>query len=248
LDYAFVDELEKCRDKVTGAGNRERFDYWLGTMQYLRAGAKLDCAVGKFQLVMEKLKSEKDLDARKRLAPETALPAYREILAAYREAFEHLLATVSTNGGLATVMFWEQSIFPAALGDTAGVLSQALGAPLPPDAMPAKEYQGGLRVIVPTVRTCAAPGESLRLKVLILSPESPREAALYHRPIGARDSFERLPLEHVARGVYTVSIPPPSNDRGFEYYIEATGNNGQVARFPATAPTINQTVVTLPEL
>ena len=248
LDYAFVDELEKCRDKVTGAGNRERFDYWLGTMQYLRAGAKLDCAVGKFQLVMEKLKSEKDLDARKRLATETALPAYREILAAYREAFEHLLATVSTNGGLATVMFWEQSIFPAALGDTAGVLSQALGAPLPPDAMPAKEYQGGLRVIVPTVRTCAAPGESLRLKVLILSPESPREAALYHRPIGARDSFERLPLEHVARGVYTVSIPPPSNDRGFEYYIEATGNNGQVARFPATAPTINQTVVTLPEL
>lgn len=245
-DYAFVDELAKCRDKVTGVGNRERFDYWLGTMQYLRAGAKLDCAVGTFQTVMEKVKTEKNLDARKRLATEAALPAYREIVTAYRGAFEHLLATVSTNGGLATVMFWEQSIFPAALGDTAQVLSQALGAQLPPDAMPDKQYRGGLRVIVPTIRTCAAAGESLRLKAIVLSPDSPRETALYHRPLGAQNPFEKLPLEHVARGVYTVSIPPPSDDFGYEYYIEAIGGNGQVARFPATAPAINQTVVALP--
>ncbi len=246
-DYAFVDELEKCRNNIAGAGNRERFDYWLGTMQYLRAGAKLDCAVGKFQLVMEKVKAEKDPDARKRLAAETALPAYREILDAYRDAFEHLLATLSTNGGLATVMFWEQSIFPTALGDTAQVLSRALGAPLPPDVMPAKEYRGGLRVIVPTIRTCAAPGESLRLGVIILSSESPREAALYHRPLGAHAPFERLPLEHVARGVYSIRLPSLGDDCGVEYYVEVIGSSSQVARFPATAPAINQTVVALPQ-
>jgi len=247
-DYAFVDELAKCRDKITGAGNRERFDYWLGTMQYLRAGAKLDCAVGEFQAVMEKVKAEKDGDTRRQLAAETALPAYREILVAYRNAFEHLLATVSTNGGLATVMFWEQSVFPAALGDTAQVLSQALSTTLPPDVIPTREYRGDLRVIVPTIRTCAAPDESLRLKVIVVSSETPREAALYHRPLGAQDAFERLPLEHVARGVYTISIPPPSDDRGFEYYIEAAAADGQVTRFPATAPAINQTVVALPQL
>ncbi len=245
-DYAFVDELKECRDQVTGVGNRERFDYWLGTMQYLCAGAKLDCAVGKFQLVMKKVEAEKDADTRKRLATETALPAYRDILVAYREAFQNLLATVSTNGGLATVMFCEQSIFPAALGDTAQALSQVLGVPLPRDAMPDRQYRGGLRVIVPTVRTCVAPDEPLRLEVIILSPDPPREAALYHRQMGAQDAFEKLPLEHVARGVYTVSMPPPNHDRGFEYYIEAIDSNGQVARFPATAPALNQTVVALP--
>ncbi|MHC4404816.1 MAG: hypothetical protein ACYTG0_34640 [Planctomycetota bacterium] len=159
-----------------------------------------------------------------------------------------MLATVSTNGGLATVMFWEQSIFPAAMGDTAQALSQALGTPLPPDVVPTKHYQGDLRVIVPTVRTCAAPGESLRLKVIVVSLGSPRGAALYHRSLGAQDSFERLPLEHVARGVYSVRLPSLGDDCGVEYYVEATGSSGQVARFPATAPAINQTVVALPQL
>ena len=115
-------------------------------MQYLRAGAKLDCAVGRFQVVMEKVKAEKDQNARKQLAAETALPAYRAILSAYRDGFEHLLATVSTNGGLATVMFWEQSIFPTALGDTAEALSQALGATLPPDLSLNADYDGDLRI------------------------------------------------------------------------------------------------------
>jgi len=48
------------RVKVTGAGHLERFDYWLGTMRYLRAGAKLDCAVGNFLAMMKKVNAEKD--------------------------------------------------------------------------------------------------------------------------------------------------------------------------------------------
>jgi len=246
-DYAFVGELEKCHPKVSGPGNRERFGYWLGTMQYLRAGAKLDCAVGQFQVVMGRVKAEKDPVARKRLVTEMALSAYRGILAAYREAFGHLLATVSTNGGLATVMFWEHSIFPSALGDTARALSQALGRPLPPDLTSAGDYHGDLRILVPTVRTCAPPGESVRLKVILLSAAPPRDAALYCRPLGARKGFERHALQHVARGVYSIRLPPLSDERGLEYYIEATAIDAKVARFPATAPEMNQTLVPLPK-
>jgi hypothetical protein len=36
-EYTFVDELAACRDNICGAGNLERFDYWLGTLRYLRA-------------------------------------------------------------------------------------------------------------------------------------------------------------------------------------------------------------------
>jgi len=59
--------LAECRDQVTGTGNFDRFDYWLGTMQYRRAGAKLDCAVGKFQPAVQEMGAEKDPAARKQL-------------------------------------------------------------------------------------------------------------------------------------------------------------------------------------
>ena len=38
-DYAFVDELAALRPLVQGAGNLERFDYWLNSFRYNRAGA-----------------------------------------------------------------------------------------------------------------------------------------------------------------------------------------------------------------
>ncbi len=245
-DYAFVGELEKYHGRIVGAGNRERFGYWLGTMQYLRAGARLDCAVGRFQIVMQRVKAEQDPIARKQLAAETAMRAYREISTAYREAFGHLLGTVSTNGGLATVMFWEQSIFPSALGDTGQELSQALGGPLPPDTIATAKYNGDLRIILPTVQTCAAAGESLDLKVILLSSERPSDATLHHRPLGANSAFQKLSLQHVARSVYTVSLPPPGDSGGLEYYLQATAADQSVTRFPATAPGICQTVVALP--
>ena len=54
-----------------------------------------------------------------------------------------------------------------------------------------------------------------------------------------------IPLEHVARGVYTTTIPAgriANND--VEYYVQAAVS-GETIRFPATAPTMNQTVVVM---
>ena len=41
--YAFIDELENLRCHVHGAGNLERFDYWLNTFQYHRGLARSRC-------------------------------------------------------------------------------------------------------------------------------------------------------------------------------------------------------------
>ncbi len=243
--YAFVDDLAGCRNKITGRGNLARFDYWLGTMQYLRAGARLDCAVGKFQLAMAKVNARKEPQARKRLAAEAALPVYREILAAYTEAFGHLLHTSSTNGALATVMYWEHSFYRVSLDNTARALSQALGEPLPTDAQLPNGYQGRPRLIVPTVRSSLAPGEVLRLKVIVLSADPPRGPDLLWREMG-RGAFKRLPLEHVARGVYTVAFPPGGATSDLEYFVEAATSAGQLLRFPPTAPAISQTLVLIP--
>ncbi|KKL57855.1 hypothetical protein LCGC14_2231240, partial [marine sediment metagenome] len=100
-EYAFVDELAACRDKVRGFGNLQRFDYWLGTMQYLRANGRLQCAWGAFNAAVPQWQAEEDPAKRKQLAREVGLPAYRECLDAFAEAYGHLLDTTSAYAAMA---------------------------------------------------------------------------------------------------------------------------------------------------
>jgi hypothetical protein len=44
--FAFVDQLEKLKPRITDNGNRERFDYYLNQYKYLRALAKLRSDIG----------------------------------------------------------------------------------------------------------------------------------------------------------------------------------------------------------
>jgi hypothetical protein len=70
-----VDDLEKLRPNIRGAGNLDRFDYWLNTFKYLRAQMKTRCVMGAKQA--------------------------EEVSRGWAEAYAHLLASVSTPGGLA---------------------------------------------------------------------------------------------------------------------------------------------------
>ena len=241
--YAFVDELAAIRPRVTGAGNQERFDYWLNTFRYHRSLHHVRCALGRFTLAMKQVAAERDAAKRKALAAQLALPAYKDVLVRYGETYGHLLATVSTNGGLASVVNLENhaQFWPVAIANPAAALAKALGGPLPPDAVAPKAYGGPPRIIVPTVRTSIAAGETLRLKVIVLSNQRPSQAVLHWRDLGA-GAYKPVPLQHVARGVYTVALPPGGPGSDVEYYIEAAAA-GRTLRFPPTAPTINQTLV-----
>ena len=75
---------------------------------------------------------------------------------------------------------------------------------------------------------------------MVLAAAPPRAAALHWRALGA-GRYRAIPLRHVARGVYAVTLPPARAD--LEYYLEAVLDNGQKVRWPATAPAINQTVL-----
>jgi len=84
-------------------------------------------------------------------------------------------------------------------------------------------------------------GESLQLRAIVLGASGPREALLYWRPLGATN-LARVPLDRVARGVYQAELAEDEIVDDFEYYIEMKTDAGPL-RFPATAPTLNQTVV-----
>jgi hypothetical protein len=242
--YAFVDELAALRAKVRGAGNLERFDYWLDTLRYLRAQARVQCALGRFDGAMKKVDSEKVPAERKRSAAATALPLYKELVRQFGEMVRVRLEAVSTHGGIATVVNLEQNakFRPLVIDAPGRRLARALGGPLPPDALPPREYAGRPRIIVPTVRTVLAAGERLTLKVIVLSRRPPARAAVHWRRMG-EGGFVRFPLAHSRAGVYTASLPAEATGADLEYYVRAETRDGRTLSFPATAPELCQSVV-----
>ena len=239
--YSFVNELEALESKVQGAGNRERFQYWLNTMRYLRGSAEACCLWGRLNAAVAKAKAGRDADARKRLARELALPLRKELVAQVEKTQQYLLATLSTTGELGSVTNWQQHVLPSMLLKPGEELAKLLGEPLPADAMPGSDYHGQPRLMVPFVRTSLVAGERLRLTTIVLGMAS-ADAAIYWRPLGSVP-FAKLPLMHVARGVYRVTLPIEASKADLEYYVQVASGDGRELRFPAAAPSLCQSVV-----
>jgi hypothetical protein len=229
--FAFVEELAALRPQVEGAGNLERFDYWLDTWRAAAAMAEACCARGQLDQAM----AAKQYDA--------ALTNRLELARAWARMLTLQTALVSTPGELGTIANLEQhtrkeSHFLDA-HDTA--LAQALGARLPPDATPSQTYTGPARLIVPTVRTAVKAGEPLALKFIALDQQPVKSVTVKYRPLGGRGDWRTLEAAHQARAVWHATLPAATED--FEYYVEAQTAGAQPLRWPATAPAMNQTIV-----
>ncbi len=246
-DFAFVDRLAELRSGVRSAGSRERFDYWLNTFRYQRELAHLRCRLGKFHEVMEAVEALESSEDQRSQAYEKALPNYRTLIQQFRHVYTLLLSTVNTLGGMATVMNLEQNRFwrQSRIDDCTERLKKTLGGTLPEDAKMLQDYQGEARLIIPIVRTHIEPGESLKLKVIVLDNGQPKTANLYWRTMG-RGGYKEIELDPVARGVYSVSLP--AAEQSMEYYIQVRTSSDKELIWPATAPHINQTLVEMPDV
>jgi len=242
-EYAFVDEMAGLRSRIKGAGNLERFDYWLNNFRYMRAVAKTNCTWARFNRIMKKIRVQKNAEQKKRLAIQTAIPIRRQLVADVADVQKYLLSTITTKGGMGNVMNWQQHLIPKIVTDPAKELAKILGEALPADAIPWKRYDGAERMYVPTVRSSLMQGEDLRLKIIVLGKRGDAELTLYRRQLGEGE-YRKLPVEHVGRGVYSARLSGQSiNGRDFEYYIEAKSAGGSKLHWPVTAPERNQTVV-----
>jgi len=239
-EFEFVAELQELRPMVRGAGNLERFDYWLNTLRYTRAAAEAKCIWGRLRNAMKQARAEEDADKKKTIAKEKVLPIYTELVEKVGQACTLQLATVSDVGGLATVLNWEGHNNMLNIRENGKELAEMLGEELDAHAVASTKYQGEPRIIVPTIRTLLDNGESLKLKVIILDNELPKTAALYWRPLG-KGEFNKLDLRHVSRAVYSAALP--AAEESFEYYIQAKTKGGKGIIWPATAGKMNQTVV-----
>ncbi|MCY2992252.1 MAG: hypothetical protein NTY19_30875 [Planctomycetota bacterium] len=245
-EYAFVADLEALQPEVRGAGNRERFDYWLDTFRYTRANAQVNCTWHRFNEAWKKVTAETDAAARKQLARELALPVRKELVAQVGEVYRHLLNAVATYGEMGNVTNWQQHLLPGLLTQPGQELARLLGEDLPPDAVPSKQYAGRPRMFVPTIRTSLGPDEPLVVKAVLLGVTTP-EIGLYWRPLGG-GPFARVRMLPVGRGLYAVRFAIPAVVSELEYYVQADGEGGPTLRFPVTAPELNQTVVVMESL
>ena len=228
-DYAFIEDLEAIETLVVGAGNRERYAYWLTSFQVLRLMGEYSYERATFEEAMEEDEYETALDSRRRLAR-----LWEQLM-----GLEAQKATNSSDLGEIVnleVLNWYELVEI----ENGEALEQGLGRALPDDAHPSRDYTGPARVVVTPARTVGYAGESLVIEALVLGDAS--EVVLYHRTMGLGD-FEAVAMEHQARGVWSTTLPTLTDD--LEYYVEAMTDQGMV-NWPAAAPQINHTVVVLP--
>ena len=253
--YAFVDELENIEPQIIGKGNRDRFGYWLNTMRYTRAMARVGCTLGEMEKVMALISSESKDARKKEIAETVALPLRKQLVQQWGRMATYLLSTVSNSGELGNVSNLEQNSMRYAqlLIRHDDELEKAMDRLLPSGTKPWKDYHGPDRIIVPAVESVLTKSEDLRIKVIILAKDQPNnaamfwDAALYWRPLG-HGQYGKISLEHIARGVYTVTVPAKeSGTEDFEYYIKATPDRRRELYWPAQAPEMNQTVVVMQE-
>jgi hypothetical protein len=63
-------------------------------------------------------------------------------------------------------------------------LAKALGKPLPPEVQPGSTYDSPAKIIVPAVRSVLRLHEPLKLTIMVLDQEQPKQVMLYSRAMG----------------------------------------------------------------
>jgi hypothetical protein len=239
--FDFVDRFAALRPRVRGAGNLEQFDYWLNTYRGAESMARLGCLRGELDRAVAAMDQEPDAAQKKRLAQDALAPRLN-LAREWERLLSFQTAAVDTPGELGTIANLEMHSRRERhlLNEYDSDLAAALGAPLPAGATPSTHYDGPARIIVPTVRSQAEPGEALSLSVIVLDNNPARTAALFWRKLG-RGGFKKINLRRVARAFYSVTLPAAGED--FEYYLSAQTASGAKLVWPATAPKQNQTVV-----
>jgi hypothetical protein len=243
--YDFVDELAKLRAKIRGKGNIERFNYWLNTFRNARTTSEVGCIIGRLNETIKQVDKQSDSKSKKQFAEKEILPLRKNLAKKWGEMETYLLETVSNTSEMGEIANFEQHSMRQLqlMNKYDKTLEEWLEKPLPKDANIWTDYRGESRIIVPTVRGNLTTGENLELKVIILAKNKADQPVLYWRPMG-ESQYNKLPLKHIARGVYTAAVLAADiNGRDIEYYIKAELGLGKKLYFPADAPDRNQTVV-----
>jgi len=190
---------------------------------------------------MLELAAIKEPAARKQFAQASVLPVRIRLNEDWGRMMTLAIQTADTWGGIGVVMGQELmnrgEINRLECHDPA--LRAALDGDLPASALPWMEYRGTPRLFAVTKRSVVDRGESLSLKIIALDKAPVKSVVVKVRPFGGE--WQTIPATHLGRAVYEAKLSAVQDD--FDYYLTAETDGGQKLVWPATAPSIKQSVV-----
>ncbi len=101
--YDFFPELEAFRGSITGAGNLERFDYWLNAFRFNKAVLEVTHTQIELNRIVDRIGKERDNVKKLEITTAEALPKRIELAEKWGDMNRILLSFVSTNGELGTL-------------------------------------------------------------------------------------------------------------------------------------------------
>jgi hypothetical protein len=240
--YDFIESFAGLRNKVKGAGELERFDFWLNTLKFNKFMGEFGCACGDLEQIMQNIANEKNPAIQAKIAREQALPVRLTMTVLAGNMTTSLIESVSNSTELGTLCNVEQQsmLRMKRLSGHDSTLEKVLGEPLPEAARPWKEYRGNPRLVVMNGRTALDKGEIQSLDIIALDQNPVTSVIVKIRPLG-KGKWKIVKAKHFERAVWTASLPSATED--FEYQVVATTAAGLELVWPATVPALNQTVV-----
>lgn len=243
--YEFLADLEAYQGHISGAGNLERFAYWLNSYRFNEAVLEVTLSQIELNRIVERMKKVPDLKSKQELATREALPKRIELAERWETMNRILLSFVSTNGELGTIANLEMHNIRMN-GNLTGhddYLQEVLEAELPAETRVSKNYSGKTRIIATSNLSILQKGKDYYTRIRVLSETGQVSAKINYRRLGER-KYSTLPMKRMAPHVFEVSIPGDAVPDDFEYYIEVETDK-EIVKYPATAGNINNAVIVL---
>lgn len=230
--FGFISEMEELQPEIKGAGNTERFMFWLNEFRYLKATTHLACLIDEFNQLSTEMKKQPSAK-QKAFAEEKLSPKRIEEMQVLADVHGYLAQVITSKGTLGNLTNWQSHVIPIFIDKQATALSAALGRELTSAEMSAKNSSNRVvNVISPAASL--EKDDAFIVEVLTMNAGI-TEGAIFYRALGEK-TFEQSPLVNMARGVYKTEIQAEKITGDFEYYIEIKSNGETVKTYPSGAP------------
>jgi hypothetical protein len=233
--------MELLRPRIQGTGNLERFDYWLNLLHATQRRVQTWVLAARLRATLEQANQLAGADAQREFAHKEILPLRLLVARHYEDLIAAFVRCAKSPGEIGTITSIESGCRARIVTDHDAAIEKLLGAPLPAAAAIRTAYRGEPRIFVSAPSTQLSAAMSMEIRAFVLSDSKCDRVTLCCRSLG-EGAFKPVPAVHRARHAYRVDLPAHSLGT-LEYYLEAVLDDGRKLRWPATAPSINQTVV-----
>jgi len=240
IQYAFIGEVEKLRQSVSGKGNLERFDYWLNQFKYLEATGKFSCKLGEYR---KAVKTMVDLtgEEKESFATDVLIPLVKKEIEELSDVHKYLIQSVTTWGGIGNVTNWQQHIIPLYIVPQINEIKNITCDSLWVSTLFPTDLPGVKKIIVPSPQTIIEEGKDYKVTVICFNVTA-QNAKIFWRPLGQK-KYNQADLVKTSDTYWEAIIPADSIMDYFEYYILIEDEKQYL--FPASAPQINHAVTLL---